>query len=302
MTLDGNEAAIKPGDTIGFAGLGRMGQPMAARLAEAGYGVVGLDVSAAARDAWSARAGCPCVDSVAALADGAAAVVLMLPDSSVVTSVLIQQGLLERMRPGAVVVDMSSSVPARTRELAAAAAEYGLDYVDAPVSGGVSGARQGTLTIMVGGEPGAVRRVRGPLAALGSRVLHVGGSGAGHAVKALNNLLSATHLLVTSEAMAAAERFGLDVPTALQAINGSSGRSGSTENKWPNFIVTGSFDSGFSLALMVKDMRIAVELIESTGSEAGLAAASLRLWQEAAGALEPDADHTEIASWLNRGP
>lgn len=164
------------------------------------------------------------------------------------------------------------------------------------MSGGVRGARQGSLTIMAGGEPGVVDRVRGLLGTLGSRVLHVGGCGSGHAVTALNNLLSATHLLITSEAMVAAGRFGLDVPTALQAINTSSGRSGSTEVKWPDFILTGSCDSGFALTL--KDMRLALELIESTGSRADLTRASIGLWNEAANALGPDADHTEIARWL----
>jgi 3-hydroxyisobutyrate dehydrogenase len=301
MTASADAPALGPGTTIGFAGLGRMGQPMATRLAEAGYRVIGFDVSQAARDAWSAgaSAGRRTVGTVTGLAAEADAIVLMLPDSAVVSSVLVQQGLLEQMPAGTVVIDMSSSVPAQTRELAAAAELIGVSYVDAPVSGGVAGARQGTLTIMVGGEAAAVNRVRAPLHVLGSRVLHVGGSGAGHAVKALNNLLSATHLLITSEAMVAAARFGLDVPTALDAINSSSGRSGSTENKWPNFVVTGSFDSGFSLSLMVKDMRIGLQLIESTGSEAGLAAASVRLWDEAAGALEPQADHTEIARWLD---
>jgi 3-hydroxyisobutyrate dehydrogenase len=299
MTPGGDGRPLRPGDTIGFAGLGRMGQPMAGRLAAAGYRVVGFDISATARQKWSARTGCECVDDVAGIADGAAAVVLMLPDSAVVASVLTDHGVLKRLERGAVVIDMSSSVPARTRELAATAGARGLSYVDAPVSGGVSGARQGSLTIMVGGAAGAVSRIRGLLEVLGSRVLHVGDSGAGHAVKALNNLLSATHLLVTSEALAAAARFGLDVPTALEAINTSSGRSGSTENKWPNFIVTGSFDSGFALSLMVKDMRIALDLIESTGGESGLAAASVQLWEQAAAALGPGADHTEIARWLD---
>jgi 3-hydroxyisobutyrate dehydrogenase len=297
--MTGNGAAVLPGAVIGFAGLGRMGQPMASRLAAAGYRVAGFDISAAAREAWSDRTGCACVDSVADLAARADAVILMLPDSAAVCSVLLGQGLLDLLRARAIVMDMSSSVPGTTRELAAQAARRGLSYIDAPVSGGVSAARDGTLTIMVGGEPGPVDRVHAPLAVMGSRVMHVGGSGAGHAVKALNNLLSATHLLVTSEAMVAAERFGLDVPTALAAINGSSGRSGSTLAKWPDFIVTGSFDSGFSLALMLKDMRVALELITSAGGRAELAAASLGLWERAGGTLRPDADHTEIARWVD---
>lgn len=300
MTTSSDGPALAPGDNVGFVGLGRMGQPMAGRLAEAGYHVTGFDVSEAARAAW-ASTGHSVADSASAVADGAAAVVLMLPDSAAVTDVLTGHGLLGHMQTGTIVVDMSSSAPGRTRQLAADAAARGLSFVDAPVSGGVRGARQGSLTIMAGGEPAAVDRVRGLLGTLGSRVLHVGGSGSGHAVKALNNLLSATHLLITSEAMVAAERFGLDVPTALQAINTSSGRSGSTEVKWPDFVLTGSYDSGFALALMLKDMRLALELIESTGSRADLTRASIGLWDEAAGALGPGADHTEIARWLTPG-
>ncbi len=174
----------------------------------------------------------------------------MLPDPAVVRRVVAD--LLPGIAPGSVVVDMSSSEPLVTRELAAEAAGHGVTLVDAPVSGGVAGAVSGRLTIMAGGAPGDVRRVRGLLDVLDPRVVPVGDVGAGHAVKALNNLLSTTHLLATCEAMAAAE-FGLDVPTVLGAINSCSGRSGFTENKWPNFIVPGTFDSGFSLRLMLKD-------------------------------------------------
>jgi 3-hydroxyisobutyrate dehydrogenase len=186
-----------------------------------------------------------------------------------------------------------------TRELAAQARGHGVTLVDAPVSGGVAGAVKGSLTIMAGGAPGDVRRVRGLLDVLGKQVMHVGDVGAGHAVKALNNLLSATHLLATSEAMAAAASFGLDVPTVLRAINSSSGRSGSTEKKWPDFIVPGTFDSGFTLRLMLKDMRIALGLAGQAGTPARLAAAATELWSEAAGDLPAGADHTEIARWLD---
>ena len=239
---------IKPGARIGFIGLGKMGGPMSLRLAGAGYRVHGYDVSEAALRSWAERVpGAVAAASPAAAARDAAAVILMLPDSAVVTSVLADA--LPAMRPGAVVVDMSSSEPAATRSLAADAAGHDVALVDAPVSGGVSGAERGSLTVMAGGPAAEVRRVRPLLDVLGSRVLHVGDAGAGHAVKALNNLLSATHLLVTSEAMTAAAGFGLDVPTVLAAINTSSGRSGSTENTWPNFIVPRTFDSGFSLRL-----------------------------------------------------
>jgi 3-hydroxyisobutyrate dehydrogenase len=301
---------IAPGATVGFVGLGRMGSPMAGRLAAAGYRILGFDVSERARESWAGQLPDPAatvpaatvpaatVPAAAAAADGAEAVILMLPDSSVVTDVLLRHGLLAAAAAGAVVVDMSSSEPRVTRDLAATAASHGVTLVDAPVSGGVTGARQGSLTIMVGGPAAAAERVRPMLEVMGSRVLHVGDCGAGHAVKALNNLLSGTHLLVTSEAMAAAAEFGLDVPAVLDAINTSSGRSGSTENKWPNYIVPGTFDSGFPLRLLVKDMRIALGLEQSAGTPARLSAAATEIWAEAAAGLPAEADHTEIARWL----
>ena len=291
---------IKPGARIGFIGLGKMGGPMSLRLAGAGYRVHGYDVSEAALRSWAERVpGAVAAASPAAAARDAAAVILMLPDSAVVTSVLAD--VLPAMRPGEVVADMSSSEPAATRSLAAEAAGHDVALVDAPVSGGVSGAERGSLTVMAGGPAAEVRRVRPLLDVLGSRVLHVGDAGAGHAVKALNNLLSATHLLVTSEAMAAAAAFGLDVPVVLDAINTSSGRSGSTENKWPNFIVPRTFDSGFALRLMLKDMRIALGIAEAAGTESRLSAAAVELWAQAAADLPADADHTEIARWLDPG-
>jgi 3-hydroxyisobutyrate dehydrogenase len=290
---------IGPGATIGFVGLGRMGNPMAGRLAGAGYRVHGFDVSEQARTSWARQApGAAAVDRVAAAGDGADAVILMLPDSSAVTEVLIQRDLLGSLRPATIVVDMSSSEPQVTRELAATAASHRVPLVDAPVSGGVRGAERGSLTVMAGGSPGDVARVRELLGVMGSRVMHVGGPGAGHAVKALNNLLSATHLLATSEALTAAIEFGLDPGTVLDAINVSSGRSGSTENKWPNYVLPRTFDSGFSLRLMVKDLRIALGITETAGTPARLSAAAADLWAQAASALPADADHTEIAHWL----
>jgi 3-hydroxyisobutyrate dehydrogenase len=227
------------------------------------------------------------------MADGAEVVILMLPDSAVVRAVL--DDLLPALAAGTAVVDMSSSEPLVTRELAARAAEHEVTLVDAPVSGGVKGAVSGRLTIMAGGADVDVARVRPLLDVLGARVVHVGDVGAGHAVKALNNLLSATHLLATCEAMAAAAEFGLDVPTVLNAINTSSGRSGSTENKWPNYIVPRTFDSGFSLRLMLKDMRIALGLATAAGTPSTLSALAVEQWSQAADALPETADHTEIA-------
>ena len=128
--------------------------------------------------------------------------------------------------------------------------------------------------------------------------MHVGPIGSGHAVKALNNLMSATHLLVTCEAVLAGQRFGLDTDAMLAVFNTSSGRSGSTENKMPNFILPGTFNSGFGLRLMLKDMKIAVQLAVQEGVPCELGRDAVELWSEAAEVLDPKADHTEIARWL----
>jgi 3-hydroxyisobutyrate dehydrogenase len=203
------------------------------------------------------------------------------------------------LAPDAVVVDMGSTDPLRTRELEARLAATGHQLVDAPVSGGVGGAVAGTLTIMVGGPEPTVERLAPLLEPLG-RARHVGPVGAGHALKALNNLMSAAHLMVSSEALVAGRRFGLDVETMLDVVNLSSGRSGSTESKWPRFVLPGTFDSGFTAELMVKDVRTAVGLIESTGLGEVLSADVLRVWAEALDGLPPGADHTEVARWLDR--
>lgn len=274
---------------IGFIGLGNMGGPMSARLVAAGLEVRGYDVAAGAREAFPGTA----VDSPAAAATGADVVVLMLPNSDIVESVVRTMDAAS----GTIVVDMSSSEPLRTRALAEELAGRGVTLVDAPVSGGVSRARTGGLTIMTGGDPDVLAQVEPILAHLGTTT-RAGDVGSGHAVKALNNLLSATHLLVTSEAILAGRRFGLDPATMLAIFNTSSGRSGSTENKWPNFILPGTFDSGFGLRLMLKDMRIATGLADQVGAPDPLGHAAVELWAKAAEALDPGADHTEIVTWL----
>ncbi|MQA02552.1 MAG: NAD-binding protein [Streptosporangiales bacterium] len=284
--------------TVGFVGLGNMGAVMAARLLDAGYPVRGYDTSTAAMTALGEHAGAVCVPTAADVAEGASAVILMLPDSDVVERVLLDDGLLDRMAAGAIVVDMSSSEPARTVELARRAGEHGVRFVDAPVSGGVTGARAGTLSVMVGGDAADVRRCEPMFGVFGSNVVHVGRSGAGHAIKALNNLMSATHLLASSEALLTAREFGIDLEAALGVVNGSTGRSGSTEYKWPSFILPGNFASGFAMRLMLKDVQIGLGLCHSLGMPAQLCESTAALWQRAAGELPTDADHTEIARWL----
>jgi 3-hydroxyisobutyrate dehydrogenase len=290
---------LTPPAVLGLIGVGNMGYPMASRLLDAGYTVACHDTDPRARRRAAERGARP-VTTPAEVLTGAAAVLLALPSSEVVEDVLVSGGLAEAAAPGTVLVDMGSSRPSSSRSLGRRLAARDVGYVDAPVSGGVAGAQAGSLTVMVGGPGWAVDRLRPVLDVLGSKVLHVGEVGAGHALKALNNLLSATHLLATSEAMRIGEAFGLEPETMLAAFNASSGRSGSTEVKWPRYVLPDSFDSGFLLRLMVKDMRIAIELAADTGRPAALGEAAVRLWERAARSLPPEADHTEIVRWLDR--
>ena len=287
---------------VGFVGLGNMGLPMAGRLVEAGYQVRGFDVSESARTAFGELGGTAVASAAAAAAD-AGVVILMLPDSNVVEAVAKDPAFLAAVGgsaagPGSpVVVDMSSSEPERTRQLAAFLRDRGVTLVDAPVSGGVKGAVSGRLAVMVGGTDDDVREIEDVLTRLGT-IYRAGPVGAGHAVKALNNLMSATHLLVSSEAIMAGQRFGLDPDVMLAIFNASSGRSGSTENKWPNFILPETYNSGFGLRLMLKDMRIATGLAEQLNLPSRLGEQAVALWAQAAQTLPPAADHTEIARWL----
>ncbi|MFT4468867.1 NAD(P)-dependent oxidoreductase [Arthrobacter sulfonylureivorans] len=281
--------------SVGFIGLGNMGSPMSARLAAAGYRVTGFDLDPGAR-ARLADAGGTAVESAADATLGADVVILMLPNSAVVEAVLAEPEMKQALAPGTTIVDMSSSDPLSTRRLAGELAAVSVILVDAPVSGGVKGAQTGKLTIMAGGPESAVAQI-GPLLAHLGRARRAGEVGAGHALKAINNLLSATHLLATAEGVLAGERFGLEPGLMVELINSSSGRSGSTDNKYPNFILPETFDSGFGLRLMLKDMKIATDLARQLGFSSRLGEQAVALWEQAAQDLPPAADHTEIARW-----
>lgn len=283
---------------VGFVGLGRMGLPMVANLIRGGFAVSAVDISPHAL-ARAESVGAHTSTDLGDLAGEIDLLVLMLPDSDAVEKVLADAAVAGVLGDGLLVADMSSSQPGRTRTLAGELAGRGVRMIDAPVSGGVGGAEKATLTIMVGGDASDVERARPALEALG-RVVPVGGVGAGHAMKALNNLLSATHLWITGEAMAAGVQFGLDPAVMLDVFNSSSGRSGSTEKKWPEFVMTQSYGSGFGLRLMLKDMRIAVELSEQAGVFHSLGADAVALWARAAEDLPSTADHTEIARWIDK--
>jgi 3-hydroxyisobutyrate dehydrogenase len=281
---------------VGFVGLGHMGTPMSRRLVESGHAVIGYDMADEARQRLVTFGGVAAHD-LTEVAEAVDVLILMLPNSEIVAEVLSNPTLVDHMRPGTLVIDMSSSEPLRTQALAGGLEKRGFKMIDAPVSGGVAGAEAGKLTVMVGGEAADLADARPYLEQFG-RVVHAGPIGSGHAVKALNNLLSATHLWITGEAIVAGERLGIDPEVMLSIFNISSGRSGSTENKWPNFVLPGTFNSGFGLRLMVKDLGIAIQLAAQVGAPSVLGARALELWRRAAADLPADADHTEIARWL----
>jgi 3-hydroxyisobutyrate dehydrogenase len=198
------------------------------------------------------------------------------------------------------VVDMSSADPAGTRALGTALEASGIELMDAPVSGAVAGAKSATLAIMVGGTTSGLARVLPVLKAMGNQIFHVGPLGAGHAVKALNNYLGAAGALAGFEALLVARGFGLDPKPMLDAINASTGRSGTTDRKIPRYILTGSFDSGFKLALMVKDVGIAAELARGLRIETPFLKQTLKMWRDAQKKLPADADHVEIFKYQEK--
>jgi len=285
---------------IGFIGLGQMGLPMAARLASNGYPLVVHDADM--RRAELLRGDRRNVTMASGLDSwrGVDMLITMLPNSAIVETVLLKDGVATALKHGALVIDMSSSEPLRTRELARQLGSLGAVFIDAPVSGGVKRALEGKLAIMVGGDAQLVQRAQAVLATMGNTIIHVGPAGAGHAAKALNNYVSAAGLVATVEALHAAERFGIDPAVMANVLNNSSGKSNTSENKVRQFMLSGTFASGFALQLMTKDVRIAVNLADALGESAPLAHACLELWEQASNKSDATTDHTAMYQLLRR--
>ncbi|MFG1462575.1 NAD(P)-dependent oxidoreductase [Xanthobacter sp. DSM 24535] len=288
---------------VAFIGLGMMGLPMAARLVKAGFETRGADLSPTAREAFSAAGGAAfSAAGGAAFADaceavaGAGVVITMLPDGKIVREVLL--GLAADLPSGTLIIDMSSSAPLGTVKLGEELAAKGLRFIDAPVSGGVRRAVNGTLAIMAGGPQADVETARPVLEAMGQSLFGTGPLGSGHAMKALNNYVSAAGLVAAAEAIIVAKRFGLDPNVAVDVLNASTGKNNSTEVKMKQFIISESFGSGFSLALMAKDLRTAAELADQLDLPIPAIQSTADLWDKANAALERGADHTEIYRFL----
>jgi 3-hydroxyisobutyrate dehydrogenase-like beta-hydroxyacid dehydrogenase len=253
------ESAAMTRRTVGFVGLGNMGGRMARRLVAAGVTVVGHDPVAGRAEAAGAQ---PAADP-AEVAGRAEVVLLSLPDSHVVEPVV--RALLPAAKPGTTVVDLSTASPASTTVLHAEAEQVGVRYLDAGISGGAAAADKGTLTIMVGGDPGALADIGWVLEPIAAQVHHMGASGAGHTAKLLNNFLNAVSLAASAEVMVAGRRAGLDLPQLLEVINHSSGVNFATLNRFPR-IVTGDYlEGGLTSRLMTKDVALYLDLLGRLG-------------------------------------
>jgi 3-hydroxyisobutyrate dehydrogenase len=247
---------------VGFIGLGNMGGRMTRRLVQAGITVVGYDV----REGMAAGAGATPADSPAAVCAGSECVLLSLPDSHVVESVVLgEDGIIGAASPGQVIIDLSTASPDSTRRIHAALAARGVEYLDAGISGGAAAAEKGTLTIMVGGSASALERSRWVLAPIAAKVVLMGDSGAGHSTKLLNNFLNAVSLAATAEVMVAAKKAGLDLAAVLDVINSSSGVNFATLNRFPHIIRGDYLEGGLTSALMTKDVVLYVDHVRSLG-------------------------------------
>jgi 3-hydroxyisobutyrate dehydrogenase len=273
---------------IGFVGLGNMGGPIAANVAAAGFDTITFDV-----------AGTGSTTSLDEVAAGADTVLVSVPDGT--ASLAVAGGIVAAAeRRVATVIDLSTVGPTAAREAAGRLAAVGIAYCDGPVSGGVAGARAGSISVMFGGPASIFDAHRELLAAFAGNVFHVGESaGQGQAMKLLNNFLSATALAASSEALAMGAAFGLDLATMLDVVNVSSGRNTATSDKFPNRVLTGTYDTGFATRLMAKDVRLFNEVAAAAGTSTSVSAAVGSVWDACEAAI-PASDFSEIWRFVSR--
>lgn len=291
-------------DVIGFAGIGAMGTPMVGNLARAGYKLVVFDLDARRTAALAGTHGVNIAKNLAELGAAASIIITMLPDGKAVRTALcgkddsFKDCLLEHAQKNALVIDMSSSSPMGTRELGVLLEQRKLQFIDAPVSNGVKGAVAATLSIMVGGDRTIFERVKPMLEKMGSQIYYAGPLGAGHAIKALNNYVSAAGLIAACEAMHAGQAFGIDPNVVVDIINTSSGMNNTTKNKCRQYMISGAYNAGFSTGLMAKDVRTALEIAEAMHTSMLFAKPTAEAWNAMEQQLGFLSDHTEMHKFL----
>jgi 3-hydroxyisobutyrate dehydrogenase-like beta-hydroxyacid dehydrogenase len=286
---------------IGFIGLGVMGAPMAGHLARAGHRLTVLDADAARARTVAAELGAAAAATPADVAAASEVVITMLPNGEVVQTVTLgEQGLIHGLHDGALLLDTSSAEPWLTEQTARAIADRGATMVDAPVSGAAWGAQAAELVFMVGGADADVDRVRPLLASMGRSVHHLGGLGAGHAMKCLNNCITAMTLAATAEGLVAGKRYGLDPKVMVDVLNESTGGSWITQTHFHQRIFNRAFDDPFKLELMLKDIGIAVQLAQHTATPMPVAGLGQQLWRMADHAAGRGASVSELVRWVER--
>ena len=277
---------------VAFLGLGAIGAPMASHLAHEPFVLTVWNRSSDKAREFGEKYGVRVAATAAEAVIGADVVITCVPSSREVEE-LVTGGVAQAMLEGSILVDCTSGDPATSRRVAESLAPRRIAFIDAPVSGGVKGAIAGTLTIMCGGAESDIDRVRPVLEAFGKKIIRCGDIGAGDAVKAMNQALLAIHIWSAGEALAVLSKLGVDTQVALDVINGSSGRSNSSENLFPERVMTRAFPRTFKLALLDKDVRIAAGIAEENGIEAPLMELTTRLFAEARKLLGEEADHVE---------
>lgn len=285
---------------IAFLGLGAIGTPMARHVA-AKFPLKVWNRTRSKADAFARAHGATVAATPADAARGAGVVVSCFPVSRDLEGLLAgPDGLLAALAHGAALVDCTSGDPATSKRIATALRAQGVDFLDAPVSGGVAGAEAAALTVMVGGDAAVLERVRPVLEAFGKRIVHCGAVGAGDAVKAVNNALLAQHIIGTAEGLLALKRAGVSPTVALDVINNSSGRSNASQNLFPERVITRAFPRTFRLALLDKDVGIAEQVARENGVEAPLLAAAAARYRAAHAAMGEEVDHVEVVRWLEQ--
>ena len=284
---------------VAFLGLGDIGAPMAAHLARDPFDLVVWNRTASKAEDFAREHKARVAATPAEAVKNADVVITCLPSSIEVEAILHgDNGMLNALRKGAVLVDCTSGDPPTSRSIAAELGGRGVDFIDAPVSGGTVAAKSGSLTVMWGGEALVFERVRPAIEAFGKKIVHAGPVGSGDALKAVNNALLAVHILSTAEGLAVLVKAGVDPKVALEVINASSGRSNSSENLIPQRVLTRAFPRTFRLALLEKDIGIAAVLADDLGARTPLISLAAARFHEARGRLGEAADHVEAVKMI----
>ncbi len=279
---------------IAFIGLGDIGEPMASHLARDQFELTVWNRTASKAEEFGRNHKARVARTPADAVHDAWVVITCLPSSVEVEAVLHgENGILDSMRKGAVLVDCTSGDPPTSRSIAAELGGRGVEFIDAPVSGGTTAARAGTLTVMWGGDPVVFERVRPVIEAFGKKIVHAGPVGSGDALKAVNNALLAVHILSAAEGLAILVKAGVDPKVALDVINASSGRSNSSENLIPQRVLTRAFPRTFRLALLEKDIGIAAVMADDLDARTPLISLAAERFHEAREKLGESADHVE---------